>query len=438
MKFYGFKELIGYLASEHGDKTVLQYITGSGLEKLNGVELEAAVTERASVLAANPYTAEGIMCDGSLGTVIEIFAANFAGKQIVLLDPAVGEALEPLLCYTDADSIYADGELKPAPGRGVGDGNDKILFFTSGTTSKNKAVVLTSKTLMASAYNGSAMLPLAPEDNLLCMLPLNHVFGFVCGLLWGLSCGAMVSLGRGKRHYLDDCAAYKPTAVSLVPMLLGFMLKYKLFNPELKLVLIGAGDCKTEMLKAVGAMGIRVAFGYGLTETSSGVAISTQGDPTAMAVCPEDTITLAEDGEILIEAPTCMMQGYYKHKEDSDKVLKDGILYTGDLGRFDENGLLHIIGRKKEILVLPSGTKIFLPEAEGELINCIGNPELALDFREGQLVLMIFDPRPEEEIKSLLIPYNNARERGQQINKIMKLDSQLPRTATGKVKRYLL
>ena len=100
-----------------------------------------------------------------------------------------------------------------------------------------------------------------------------------------------------------------------------------------------------------------------------------------MEICPDDTITLAEDGEILIEAPTCMMKGYYKRPDSTAEVLRDGVLHTGDLGSFDINGRLHITGRKKDILVLPDGTKIFLPEYEARLMSALGHTELAVTLR---------------------------------------------------------
>ena len=151
---------------------------------------------------------------------------------------------------------------------------------------------------------------------------------------------------------------------------------------------MGAGDCPRPLLDAAAAMGVRVSFGYGLTETSSGVAISVSGDPFAMEICPDDTITLAEDGEILIEAPTCMMQGYYKRPADTAAVLIDGVLHSGDLGRFDEAGKLHITGRKKDVLVLPSGTKIFLPEYESRLAAALGTTELAVVLKDGSRHLL--------------------------------------------------
>ena len=73
-----------------------------------------------------------------------------------------------------------------------------------------------------------------------------------------------------------------------------------------------------------------------------------------------------------------MMQGYYKDQKDTDAVIKDGILHTGDLGRFDEHHLLYITGRKKEMLVLLDGTKIFLPEYESPIKKLLGTDEAAV------------------------------------------------------------
>ena len=355
MRFQGFEELLRYWAEKTPDSPALRY---NG-RTLSFSQFREAVLSRAEELRKSGKTCLGLLSDGSMDCVIELFAANLAGLQIVMLDEnAPSVLLRQLLAYTDVDTLWGDvdlvEELSPYLTSGVRDGEGKILFFTSGTTERAKAVVLTDHSLCQSAFNGSEKLPLSPEDTLLCLLPLGHVFGFVCGLLWGLSCGACVALGRGPRHYIDDCSFYQPTAVSVVPLLLGFLMQQRLLNTELKLILVGAGDCPPALLQAAAAMGIRVSFGYGLTETSSGVAISVSGDPYAMEICPDDTITLSEDGEILIQAPTCMMQGYYKRPESTAHVLIDGVFHTGDLGRFDEEGKLHITGRKKDILVLPA------------------------------------------------------------------------------------
>ena len=439
MRFNSFEELLRYWAEQSPDAPAIRGEKGTWSYR----EFLERVLRRAEELKKIGKTCSGVLSDGSPDCVTEIFAANLAGLQIVLLDEAAPEALlRGLVAYTDIDLLWGDPELceelKGNLTKGVSDGAGKILFFTSGTTERAKAVVLTDHSLCQSAYNGSAKLPLSPEDRLLCLLPLGHVFGFVCGLLWGLSCGACVALGRGARHYLDDCALFQPTAISVVPRLLGFLLQQRCMNPELKLILVGAGDCPPRLLQAVAAMGIRVSFGYGLTETSSGVAISVGGDPYAMEVCPDDTITIADDGEVMIAAPTCMMQGYYKWPQYTKEVLRHGILSTGDLGRFDEDGKLHITGRKKDILVLSDGTKIFLPEYEAKLMQALGNPELAVALRNDRPVLVYSGEADRGELEEKLRPLMRELPRGQQLSDILIVEDALPRTASGKIKRWEL
>ena len=439
VRFDSFEHLLSHFALSTPDAPALRYEATT----LSFAALFQTVQKRAEELRRSGKSCLGVLCDGSLENVIEIFAASLAGLQIVLLDASLeADVLKTLIRYTDVDLLWGDeelcDELSLALMAGVKDGRGKILFFTSGTTERAKAVVLTDRSLCQSAWNGSAKLPLSPDDTLLCLLPLGHVFGFVCGLLWGLSCGACVALGRGARHYLDDCDFYRPTAVSVVPLLLGFLLKQKCINPELKLVLVGAGDCPPALLQAAGAMGIRISFGYGLTETSSGVAISVSGDPYAMEVCPDDTITLAEDGEILIEAPSCMMQGYYKRPDATRAVLRHGVFHTGDLGRFDEEGKLHITGRKKDILVLPDGTKIFLPEYESALMQALGHTELAVTLRGERPLLVYSGEGDREKLREKLGELMRTLPRGQQIADILITDEPLPRTATGKIKRWEL
>ena len=439
MRFDSFRALLAYWAETAPAAPALCFED----KQLSYASLFDRILRRSDELKSSGKTCLGLLADGSLDCVIELFAANLAGLQLVMLDPSAPESvLSALIAYTDIDTLWGDAELvsslSPALTGGVRDGEGRILFFTSGTTERSKAVVLTDHSLCQSAYNGSAKLPLHPEDRLLCMLPLGHVFGFVCGLLWGLSCGACVALGRGARHYIDDCAFYHPTAVSVVPMLLGFLMKTLAVNPELKLVLVGAGDCPAALLDAAKAMGIRVSFGYGLTETSSGVAISVGDDPFAMEVCPDDTITLAEDGEILISAPTCMMQGYYKRPDSTAAVLIDGVLHTGDLGRFDEDGRLHITGRKKDMLVLPDGTKIFLPEYEAALSKALGHTELAVTLRDQRPVMVFSGEAEERELIEKLKPVMAELPRGQQLSGILIVSDPLPRTATGKIKRWEL
>ena len=443
----GFSDFLTKMSEQRPDAIALLHGANDVYQRVTWAGFAADVEARAAELRESGKTCLAILADGSYACIVEIFAANIAGLQIAMLDMAVPDKmLAQLLPYVDADALWCPKPeraeaLSAYLGAGVTDGAGKILFFTSGTTSRAKAVVLTDSSLMSSAYGGSGTFPLNAGDVLLCVLPVAHVFGFVCGLLWPWLCGATVALSRGGRHVFDDWTYFHPTATSVVPILLEHIMRRNLVNPELQAVLVGAGDCPDERLKEVRERGIRLAFGYGLTETSSGVAISAEGeDPRALEVCPGSTITLAEDGEVLIQTPGAMMQGYYKLPDDTNEVLIDGVLHTGDLGSFDEQGRLHLKGRKKETLVLPGGTKIYLPEYEREIAEQLGTSEIAVVLRRGMPVLVLDDLADDtrEAVMGRLKDVMDTWQRDQRLADVIELGHELPRTASGKVQRWLL
>ncbi len=445
MRFSGFSELLSCPAGCTPDAPALRYAQGGVIRTCTFSGLHACVTARAEQLRGENKQAYGILADGSFDCVVEIFASVLSGRRTVLLNEnAADDVLIEQVREAEVDSLWGDPELlellKPALRKTAEGGEGKLLFFTSGTTSRAKAVVLSDASLMSSAYNGGALLPLSPSDTLLCMLPLDHVFGFVCGLLWGLSCGACVALSRGARYYHEDCVFFRPTALSAVPALLGFLLKYRALNPELRLILIGAGGCPESILTAAKATDARVCFGYGLTETSSGVALSLgEGDPYAMTVCPDDTVTIADDAEVLIKAPTCMMQGYWRRPADTAEVLKDGVLHTGDLGVLDEAGRLRLTGRKKEMLVLSDGTKLYLPEYEQALSDALGGEAVCvLLVNDLPILVLEGEMRDTAPIWARIRPVLDARARNQQIRAIEFYEKPFPRTASGKIMRWAI
>ncbi|MBR3234916.1 MAG: long-chain fatty acid--CoA ligase [Atopobiaceae bacterium] len=444
--YKGFEDFIYGMAAERPHAIMLLCERDGKLCRVTWKDFADDVTARVAELRESDKTCVAIMSDGSYDCVREIFAANIAGLQIAMLDAGVPDAmLGQLLPYVDADMLWSSNEKRKEALAGalVGtkvDGKGRMLFFTSGTTSRQKAVVLTDPSLMSAAFYGSSTLPVGSGDVLLCVLPLGHVFGFVCGLLWPLLSGATVALGRGGRHVFDDWTFFRPTVTSVVPILLEHLLRRDLINPELNTILVGAGDCSPERLAEAKERGIRVSFGYGLTETSSGVAISMGDDPFAMTVCDGCTITLADDGEVLIQSPGSRMQGYYKLPADTAEVLIDGVLHTGDLGSFDADGNLHIQGRKKEVLVMPGGTKIFLPEYERQISEELGTSEVAVVLRKGMPVLVLDDLK-DSATEAVLSRVKGAMEgwdRSQQLADVVELGRELPRTASGKIQHWMI
>ena len=358
--------------------------------------------------------------------IADIFGSMMAGCDVIMSDEMIPEDLTAKIA---AAAEQARAARCPAP-----DAEVELLFFTSGTTSRSKVVRLTSESFTASAWSGQSMLACGEGDRLLSILPLNHVFGFVCALLWGLAYGATVCLGRGVRHIVDDTLFFRPTIVSAVPSLVDAMLRFNTLNEELKVILIGAAPCTRETAAALRSRGIDVYFGYGLTETSSGIAITQDlDDPARLYPCPGADIREEEDGEISVATP-CMMQGYL----GMPSVLQDGRFFTGDIGRVDEDGCLRLFGRKKDVLIMADGTKIFCPEYEEDLARMIGSNEVALIVRNGRAVLVAGPDVDEEKLREAVREYNRELMRSQQIYDIVISNRPLPRTATGKVRRYEL
>ena len=383
----------------------------------------------------------GIFATTSPAAAIALLAL-IGKRRVILLNPEDNEGTLALqIASSHVDCLIGEDEeliesLAPHIYHGEHDEDNDVLFFTSGTTSKAKAVQLTESSLCSAAYNGGSLLPLSPEDSMFCCLPLSHVFGFVCSFLWPLSFGAKICLGRGLRSVFFDFDFFRPTVASLVPQMAGFLAMKRLFNPELKLILIGAGDCPDAILGLIKSLGIRVSFGYGLTESSSGIALSLGDDPRAMTICPDYEVRLGDDGEILVKSATTLMKGYYHDPEHSEATLKDGYLHTGDLGKIVD-GKLFITGRKKEILVFNDGSKLFLPEFEQELSARLGpESDFALVQRkDGTVALYIHRPT---EVEHIVDEWNKGLPLSHRVNKIIYAPSPLPRTKTNKVQRYLI
>ena len=233
---------------------------------------------------------------------------------------------------------------------------------------------------------------------------------------------------------MDDLSYFNPSVISLVPQMAGFYAKYSLFNQNLRLVLIGAGECSDDILKAIARKRIQVSYGYGLTETSSGLALSTGHDPRRMTICPLEKLRIAEDGEIFVSSDKILAEGYYKSNETL--IDKDGFFHTGDLGKI-EDGKLILLGRKKDIIVLDDGNKIYLPECEEELKSFLKEEDLALEGTY-PLILHIHTKNDKKDIEEKISLYNKDKINSKKIAQVVFEGNPIGKTLTMKVKRHLL
>ena len=477
--YHLFRNLFKVWSTDFG--TAVLY--GNDQKSISYAELADMIRNAESEIRLSGIRSELIVTDHEPATLIRIFACVISGCDVILIDENMpDETLFALARMAGAESIYAsDSDLQEelceacgcAPrwyqagddscrlSSGIDDNREgRLIFFTSGTTGSSKAVVLTSESLLCSSFSGQSMLPCGPGDIILSLLPFSHVFGFVCTMLWGLTYGATIALGRGTRYLLSDCEFFKPTILPVVPSLLKMLMQQHALPASLKVVLVGAAPLDAVSVKALQNVGMKVYLGYGLTETSSGIAITQdQKDPFALYPCPGADIRIEPDGEISVATP-CMMQGYLDFSETiredagSDEAenndnsayvlghpiipVEGGRLYTGDLGSLDTRGALCLTGRKKDMLVLPDGTKIFCPEYEEELSGLIGLSDLTVILKQDRPFLVIGDSggNVPENIDSLLAEFNEKRAMGLRICGVLSYGKPLPRTATGKIRRW--
>jgi o-succinylbenzoate---CoA ligase len=279
-----------------------------------------------------------------------------AGARLVVDEPlaavagdgpaSVGELEEPGLQGGESPAWPQGGEPRPpAPERHELDA-PAVVIHTSGTTSQPKPVELTYGNLLWSALGSAVALGLDPDERWLCALPLSHVGGLsilVRSAIYATT--AVVHERFETERALTALQREGITLVSLVATTLARLLDAGLSRPpRLRCALTGGGPVPAALLERAQAAGVPVRETYGLTECCSQAATA-----PAAADAPQGAgvplfctcVKIAEDGEILLSGPTVAPAA----------LAGDRWLHTGDLGRLDERGFLHVVGRKADTIV---------------------------------------------------------------------------------------
>lgn len=288
----------------------------------------------------------------------------------------------------------------------------KILFFTSGTTSNAKGVMLNNRNLAENINAVSAYVKLYPIDMLFSVLPLHHCYESTIGFLLPMATGASVAICEGLRYIVPNLQEAHPTAILTVPLLVESLYKKinekivkskkdKMVNTMISVTnaLKGAGiDIKKKVFKEIydnlggrlriivsaaapidkkvgnwlEDIGINFLQGYGLTETAPIAALTPEYKPcvgSAGKAIVQADIKIKDpnengEGEILIKSPTLML-GYYEDEEETKKVIdEDGYFNAGDIGYIDDDGYIFITGRSKNVIVTQNGKNIYPEEIE--------------------------------------------------------------------------
>jgi long-chain acyl-CoA synthetase len=290
-----------------------------------------------------------------------------------------------------------------------------VLNYTSGTTSSSKGVMLPYRSLWSNTKYAYENVPFVrPGDNIVCMLPMAHLYGLAFELLNSVSKGCHVHfLTRtpSPKIIADAFSTFHPTLILAVPLiiektvksrvfpelekpLIKFLLKVPFINKKIlntiagKLnlafgenfgeIVIGGAALNKEVENFLRRINFRYTVGYGLTECGPLVAYE-QWDTfkkgsvgrviDRMEVCIDSPDPATGIGEIFVRGTNNML-GYYKNQEATDAVmLDDGWMNTGDLGLIDADGFLFIKGRSKTMILSSNGQNIYPEEIEDVLNN---------------------------------------------------------------------
>lgn len=259
------------------------------------------------------------------------------------------------------------------------------IVYTSGTTGKSKGVMLLHRNLIDNTMcqdNEST-----PDDVILSVLPIHHIYCFTCDVLLSLRYGTTLCVNDSMMHIAQNLKLFQPTIILLVPMIAETIYKQILaasaakpeipikmiadavFGGRLKTIYSGGAYLRPELQKAYLDLGYNMAQGYGMTECSPRISTGDLNDKE----CAGDVGKIVNgcqvkivDGEILAKSPSVMV-GYYKDSAATlESLTADGWLRTGDLGYVDEKNRIFITGRKKNLIILSNGENVSPEELENK------------------------------------------------------------------------
>ncbi len=369
--------------------------------------------ERAAALRGDRIAVEAP--DGRLAYAELLAAANDAargleGRVEIAARPSLDFVVRLHACLlAGARAVPIDPRLGAAERAALGDAPGDLVVHTSGTTGTPTPVGLTQTDIEANARGTAIALGLTDDERWLCPLPLSHVGGLMVLLRSAVYATTAV---------LGPADTPDVTLASLVPTQLARLLDAAA-QPPSKAVLLGGAPADPTLLARARDAGWPVAPSYGLTQTCSAATIGAIGDTqTAGAPIPGVTVTIAPDGEIVVEAGGRMV-------------------HTGDLGRLDAHGRLSVIGRKTDTIVT-GGENVAPAEVEAVLREHPAVADAGVFARPhpewGEAVIarvvLRADATPDE-----LQAFAAERLARFKVPKAVELADTLPRTPSGKLLR---
>ena len=374
-------------------------------KELPGIEI-ASMLNRAEV--------DLLIYSKSKQDLIDEIRADIPGvKKFIAMDPPKEKSTlyfwdllkEGRRLLAEGDRTFLDAPIDPEA--------MTILLFTSGTTARAKAVMLSQRNICANLEGMCSMLYIGPGDTFLSVLPLHHTYECTCGFLCQVYRGCTIAVCEGLLQITQNIKESKPTMILVVPLMLemfhraimkkakatkklarkfefglrltrflrlfGIDLRRKIFAPvhesfggNLRMLISGGAAIDPRILRDMQDLGIAAVQGYGLTECAPILALNRDiyfKDHAAGLPLPGVEMKVVDPdedgiGELAGRGPNVML-GYYKRPDLTAKAIMDGWFHTGDLGFVDDIGWVYITGRKKNVIVTKTGKNIYPEELEG-------------------------------------------------------------------------
>jgi long-chain acyl-CoA synthetase len=334
------------------------------------------------------------------------------------------------------------------------------LQYTGGTTGVSKGAMLTHRNLLMNVaqfvgFRGDDM---RESDHVLTALPLYHIFAFTANLLGFFIRGAHNILIPSPRPLTNLRKAFETQAITFIAgvnTLFNGLLNEPWFcaNPPKSLRVSIAGGMALQEAVALRwreVTGTEVAEGYGLTEASPVLTLNPAGREKAGSIgvplpstemkCVDDQeneVAIGEPGEIIARGPQ-VMRGYWRQPEETKQVLRNGWLFTGDIGKMDADGYFSIVDRRKD-MILVSGFKVYPNEVEAVLAGLPGVKECAVigvpDEASGEMVKAIIVRGDPALGAAAVRDFCRRKLTNYKVPKLIEFRDELPKSNVGKILR---
>ena len=359
------------------------------------------------------------------------------------------------------------------------------LIYTSGTTGNPKGVMLCQRNLLFDMVHSCSNLLEPP--NTVVVLPLNHTFGMMAGILCQVYAGYKTYINNNLRNVLKDINTLKPQHISVVPLfadtfykgiwknakksgkdkILKVLIKVSnglrkvgidlrrvffksvidAFGGNLEMLIVGGAPLDLKVAKGFDDLGITVIGGYGITECSPIISTDRNKDfkfgsaglPIPGVEVKVDNPDENGEGELLVKGPIVML-GYYNNPEATAEVFEGEWFRTGDYGRIDDEGFIFITGRKKNLIITPNGKNVYPEEIEAVIQHVEGVTEVVVYETENLICAEIYTETPDqkERIKADVQALNKTLPSYKHIQKVVFRDTEFEKTTTKKIKRFVI